>query len=92
MNQGQKINLDQPQILQAAKAGLQLLNTPGAVNVPGPMAVTGEVQILNALLTAIVQQQVVLVNAPEKAPAGDTPPGGDGDKVPELKKIEGGKE
>jgi len=71
--QGQHINLEQPQILRAAQAGLQLLNTPGAVNVPSPMAITGDVQILNALLQAIVQQQVIIVNPPAK-PEGELPP------------------
>lgn len=82
----QKINLELPQILQAARAGLQLLNTPGAVSVPSQMAITGDVQILNALLQAIVQQQVIVVNPPQ-APEG----AGDGndDQKPELKAIGG---
>ena len=86
MDQKQQINLEQPQILRAANAGLQLLNTPGAVNVPSPMAITGDIQILNALLQAIVSQQVVLTNPP-KAPAVPTPPDGDGEKIPVLKQV-----
>ncbi len=87
MNAGQKIDLEQPQILQAARAGLTLLNTPGAVSVPSQMAITGDVQILNALLQAIVSRQVVVVNPPQ-APEGKGGPEGDGEKIP-LKLAEG---
>ncbi len=73
MKAGQNINLEPQQVQQAAAAGLQLLNTPGAVSVPGPMALTNSVQILNAVLTAIANGQVVLVNAPP-AEDGKAPP------------------
>ena len=89
----QQMNLEPQQVLRAANAGLQLLNTPGAVNVPSPMAITGDVAVLNALLNAIARQEVIVVNAPSKAaPGGEPSPDGDGEKKPELKKIEGGKE
>lgn len=62
MNEGQKVQIGPEQVVKAANAGLTLLNTPGAVNVPGPMAISGDIQLLNAVLTAIVQGQVVLGN------------------------------
>jgi len=85
----QQINLSQENIQQAAAAGLQLLQTPGAVNVPGPMAVSGIISVLNGLLSAIVNQQVIVLNPQQ--PVGEPPPGDDGEKQPDLKKIEGGK-
>lgn len=91
MEQQQMVNLSQDNIQQAAAAGLTLLQTPGAVNVPGPMAVSGIVAVLNSLLTAIVNKQVVVLNpqpvGDKKPPEGD----GDGEQKPDLKKIEGGK-
>ncbi len=60
----QKIDLNPQQIQMAANAGITLLNTPGAVNVSGPMAVSGVVRTLNALLVAIVNQEVMIVNVP----------------------------
>ncbi len=87
--QQNQINLSQENIQQAAAAGLQLLQTPGAVNVPGPMSITGVMQILHGLLTAIVNKQVIVLNP---QPLEDkTPPPQDDEKKPELKKIEGGK-
>jgi len=65
----QKVNLEPQQILRAAQAGMQLLQTPGAVNVPGPLAISGDVQILNALLGAIARGEVQVVNAPSQVPA-----------------------
>ncbi len=85
MNGQQKMNLELPQILQAARAGLTLLNTPGAVSVPSQMAITGDVQILNALLTAIVQQQVMVVNAPPLPVQPED--AGDDELKPELKAV-----
>ena len=68
MKAGQQVNLEPNQVAQAAAAGLTLLNTPGAVSVPGPMALTNNIQILNAVLTAIANGTLVLINAP--APEG----------------------
>ncbi len=99
MKQNQ-IDLSPQQVMSAAAAGIQLLNTPGAVSVPGPMAVTDVVKVLNSLLTAIVNGQVVVVNPAQlaKPPEGDkTPPEGDGeqkdaDQKPDLKSVGDGKE
>lgn len=89
-----KIDLSPQQVMGAARAGLLLLNTPGSVNVPGPMAVSGEVGVLNALLNAIVSGQVLVVNPQQlvKPPEGDeTPPDGDGEQKPDLKSVGDGK-
>jgi len=94
-----KIDLSPQQVMNAAKAGIQLLNTPGSVNVPGPMAISGDVGVLNALLTAILNGQVLVVNPQQlvKPPEGDeTPPDGDGeqkpaDPKPDLKSVGDGK-
>lgn len=67
-----KIDLTPQQIQLAANAGMTLLNTPGAVNVPSPMAVSGVVRTLYQLLLAIAQGEVQLVNIPVKL--GDAPP------------------
>ncbi len=72
-----RIDLNQDQIKLAANAGVSLLNTPGAVNVPGPMAVSGAVRILMQLLMAIANNEVLVVNTPVKladAPPADEPP------------------
>ncbi len=86
------VDISQIQMQQAAAAGAQLLQTPGAVNVPSPMAITGIVGTLNSMLTAIANGQVIIVNVPtQKAEGDETPPGGDGDgeKKPDLKSVEG---
>ena len=73
----QKIDLNPQQIQMAANAGITLLNTQGAVNVPGPMAVSGVIRTLNALLLAIVNQEVMIVNVPpqlQQAPPPTEPP------------------
>ena len=70
---GQQVQIGPDQVIKAATAGLSLLNTPGAVNVPGPMAISGDIQLLNAVLTAIVQGQVVLGN-PITPEGGEQPP------------------
>jgi len=62
----QKVDFTPQQIQIAASAGLQLLNTQGAVNVPGPMAVSGVVKTLAQLLSAIVNQEVMVINVPVK--------------------------
>jgi hypothetical protein len=59
-----RVDLNPQQVQMAANAGLSLLNTPGAVNVPGPMAVSGVIKTLAQLLTAIVNQEVMVVNVP----------------------------
>jgi hypothetical protein len=59
-----RVDLNPQQVQMAANAGLTLLNTPGAVNVPGPMAVSGVVKVLAQLLTAIANQEVMVVNFP----------------------------
>ncbi len=83
----QTIDITQDQMKQAASAGVQLLQTPGAVNVPSTMAITGVIGVLNSMLTAIANGQVLLLNAPVKQPEGDgkTPPEGNGEKKPDLK-------
>jgi len=71
-----KIDLNTQQIFAAANAGMTLLNTPGAVNVPGPMAVSGVTGTLYALLSAIVNREVMIVNVPpqlEEAPPAEPP-------------------
>lgn len=70
--ENQKIDLNPQQIHMAATAGLQLLNTQGAVKVDGPMAVSGAVRVLYSLLSAIVSQEVMIVNVPVKL--ADAPP------------------
>jgi hypothetical protein len=67
-----KMDLNPQQIQQAANAGITLLNTPGAVNVPGPMAVSGIIRVLNAFLLAIVNQEVMVVMVPPQLK--DAPP------------------
>ena len=67
-----KMDLTPQQIQMAANAGITLLNTPGAVNVPGPMAVSGIVRTLNAFLLAIVNQEVMVVMVPPQLK--DAPP------------------
>lgn len=84
------IDITQEQMKQAASAGVQLLQTPGAVNVPSPMAISGVMGVLNSMLTAIANGQVILLNVPtEKVGESETPPGGEGDKKPQLKPVEG---
>ena len=61
-----RIDLNQEQIKMAAQAGVTLLNTPGAVNVPSPMAVSGAVRTLMQLLMAIANNEVLVVNTPVK--------------------------
>lgn len=86
------VNLSQEQMQQAATAGAQLLQTPGAVSIPSTMAITGIIGMLNALLTAIANGQVIVVNVPQKQiPEGEIPPNGDGAKEPDITPIEGGK-
>jgi hypothetical protein len=67
-----KIDLNTQQIQLAANAGITLLNTPGAVSVPGPMAVSGIVTTLMQLLLAIQNGEVMIVNVPPKLE--DAPP------------------
>lgn len=80
------INLTHEQTQQAAAAGVQLLQTPGSVNIPSPMAISGVIGTLNALLTAIASGQVVVVNVPAKKEDGD------GEKKAGITPIEGGKQ
>ena len=68
----ERIDLNPQQIQVAANAGVTLLNTPGAVNVPGPMAISGAVRVLMQLLMAIANQEVMVVNMPPKL--ADAPP------------------
>lgn len=73
----ERIDLNPQQIQIAASAGVTLLNTPGAVNVPSPMAVSGAVRVLMQLLMAIANQEVMVVNMPpklENAPPPAEPP------------------
>lgn len=67
-----KIDLNPQQIQIAANAGVALLNTPGAVKVDGPMAVSGVVKTLAQLLLAIANQEVMVINIPPKLE--DAPP------------------
>jgi hypothetical protein len=66
-----KVDLNPQQVQMAANAGITLLNTPGAVNVPSPMAVSGIVRTLYQMLLAISNGEVMLVNIPVKL--GDAP-------------------
>ena len=67
-----RVDLNPQQVQQAAIAGAQLLNTPGAVNVPSPMACSGVMKTLLQLLTAIANQEVMVVNLPPQLK--DAPP------------------
>ena len=58
----QKIDLSQQQIQKAAQAGVQLLNAPGAVSVPGPMSITGITQVLHAVLLGIAEGTLVVLD------------------------------
>ena len=84
------VDITQEQMKQAASAGVQLLNTQGAVNVPSPMAITGVMGVLNSMLTAIANGEVILLNVPKQKV--ETPPEGDGEKKPDLKPVETGKQ
>lgn len=84
------LNLSQQQMQLAANAGIQLLNTSGAVNVPGPLAVTDQIKHLNVMLNGIASGQVVVVN-PKNVKKGEPEEEG-GEKKAELKAVEGGKE
>lgn len=86
-----EINFEPQQILLAANAGLTLLQTPGAIKVDGPMAISGDLGILNNLLAAIVQRQLVIVNA-NTIPDEDASPEGDGAPKPDLKPVPSKKE
>jgi hypothetical protein len=46
--ESQMIDLTPQQVRNAAQAGVTLLNTPGAVNVPSTMSITGVTQVLHA--------------------------------------------
>jgi hypothetical protein len=67
-----RVDLNPQQIQMAANAGVTLLNTPGAVNVPSPMACSGVMKILLQLLMAIANQEVMVVNFPPQLK--DAPP------------------
>ena len=67
-----KVDLNPQQIQMAANAGIQLLNTPGAVNVPSQMAVSGAVRVLYQLLLAISNGEALVINAPPQLK--DAPP------------------
>jgi len=67
-----RIDLNPQQVQQAANAGVTLLQTPGAVNVPSPMACSGVMQTLMQLLMAIAKQEVMVVNFPPQLK--DAPP------------------
>jgi hypothetical protein len=86
-----KIDITQEQMKQAAIAGVQLLNTQGAVTVPSPMAISGVMGVLNSMLTAIANGEVILLNVPVKQPEGEPPPEGEGDGLqkPQLKPVKG---
>lgn len=80
-----RIDLNQQQIQMAANAGVTLLNTPGAVNVPSPMAVSGAVRVLMQLLMAISNGEVLVVNTPVKL--ADAPPAEEPPKDPPNEKV-----
>lgn len=93
MDKKPTVDITQAQMQQAATAGVQLLNTQGAVNVPSPMAISGVMGVLNSMLTAIANGEVVLMNAaPMKVPEGDGDGDGDGKKKSDLKPVETGKQ
>lgn len=93
MDKKPTIDITQEQMKQAAQAGVQLLNTPGSVNVPSPMAISGVMGVLNSMLTAIANGEVVLMNvAPVKTPEGGGDGDGNGEKKPDLKPVGTGKQ
>lgn len=67
-----KVDLNPQQIQMAANAGVQLLQTPGAVSVPSPMACSGVMQTLLQLLMAIANREVAVINIPVQL--ADAPP------------------
>lgn len=63
----QTVDLSQQQIQQAAQAGVTLLNTPGAVNVPSTMSITGVTQVLHAFLLGIAEGRLAVIDLTKKA-------------------------
>ena len=80
-----RVDLNPQQVQMAAQAGVTLLNTPGAVNVPSPMAVSGAVRVLMQLLVAIANQEVMVVNVPVQL--ADAPPPAEPPKEPPNKEV-----
>jgi len=66
----QNIQLSPEQIVSAAKAGVELLETKGAVNVPSTMSLTGDIPVLHAFLSALANGSVVL-GSPAAPPSDD---------------------
>lgn len=71
-----KTNISPEQIRAAASAGVELLNTPGAVSVPSTMALTDNVKILHLLLSNLANGSIVVGNPsdlgkPEAKPKAD---------------------
>jgi hypothetical protein len=64
----QTVDLSQQQIQQAAQAGVTLLNTPGAVNVPSTMSITGVTQVLHAFLLGIAEGRLAVIDLTKQAP------------------------
>jgi hypothetical protein len=60
------VDLSQQQIQQAAQAGVTLLNTAGAVNVPGPMSISGITQVLHAVLLGIAEKRFAVIDLTKK--------------------------
>lgn len=71
-----EVNLTPEQIQKAAQAGVKLLSDDERVTVPPSMALSGDLQVLNAILVAIGNGQAVLsAPTPPEMPEGiDVPP------------------
>lgn len=65
MQNNNMMTLGPAQVQKAAAKGAELLNTKGAVNVDGPTALSGDLQILNIILTNLASGAVILAT-PEK--------------------------
>ncbi len=62
------IDLTPQQVRNAAQAGVTLLNTPGAVNVPSTMSITGVTQVLHAVLLGIAEGRLMVIDLSKKEP------------------------
>ena len=87
MMQKQMVDLTPPQIQQAAQAGVNLLNTPGAVNVPSTMAISGVTQVLHALLLGIAENRLAVIDLTRRAPEKPVEAGPDDPENPEVAKA-----
>jgi hypothetical protein len=63
----QQVQLGPQDISRAARTGVTLLNTPDAVKVDGPMALSGDLQILNILLSNLASGALQVVQPTPEA-------------------------